>query len=134
MKSPFSSLWLRQATSYLAVGGTAAVMEWGAYYLFNHVLGVHYLLSTALSFVLSTYVNYIMGKTLTFRHNGAGLTKGKEISAIYLVSAAGLLMNLAFMYVFVALFGFPGIVSKIAATGIVFVWNFLLRKFVIYKV
>ena len=41
------------------------------------------------------------------------------------------------MYLFVTVMGFDSslgkTLSKIAATGIVFIWNFLIRKLVIYR-
>jgi len=37
------------------------------------------------------------------------------------------------MYIFVSKFNLPDMLSKIIATGIVFFYNFLVRKFIIYK-
>jgi len=41
------------------------------------------------------------------------------------------------MFIFVSIMGFDGVlgktVSKIAATGIVFTWNYLIQKLVVYK-
>lgn len=57
-----------------------------------------------------------------------------EIAKIYAVSVIGLLMNMAIMFVAVEKIGLPEMLSKIIATGIVFGWNFLVRKLVIYKI
>ncbi len=60
--------------------------------------------------------------------SGVRYGKAKEISLVFLVSGMGLLFNLILMYVFVGLFALPGLLSKIAATCIVVVWNYLARK------
>jgi putative flippase GtrA len=63
--------------------------------------------------------------------------KIKELILVFLVSAAGLLLNLLLMYLFVTVLGLDTHIqktmSKIAATGIVFFWNFLSRKYWIYN-
>ena len=60
--------------------------------------------------------------------SGVRYGKAKELSLVFLVSGMGLLFNLLLMYLFVGMFGMPGLVSKIAATCIVVVWNYLARK------
>ena len=53
------------------------------------------------------------------------------------MSAIGLVFNVLLMYLFVTVIGlntsFLKTVSKILATGIVFFWNFFVRKLFIYK-
>lgn len=76
---------------------------------------------------LSTLYHYFMCNILVFT-SGVRYGKAKEISLVFLVSGMGLLFNLILMYVFVGLFALPGLLSKIAATCIVVVWNYLARK------
>jgi len=42
-------------------------------------------------------------------------------------------MNLAIMWIAVEQFGVQEMIAKIIATGIVFFWNFFVRKLLIYK-
>ena len=112
---------------YLFVGGTAALVEWGLFYLFNAAVGINYLVATAGAYFLSTLYHYFLGNVLVFT-SGARYGKAKELSLVFLVSGMGLLFNLILMYIFVGIFGLNGLVSKIAATCIVVVWNYLARK------
>ena len=112
---------------YLFVGGTAALVEWGLFYLFTAAAGINYLIATAGAYFLSTLYHYFLGNVLVFT-SGARYGKAKELSLVFLVSGMGLLFNLILMYIFVGLFGIDGLVSKIAATCIVVVWNYLARK------
>ena len=129
---------IKQFISYFFVGGVAAIVEWVMFFVFANVLNVHYFVSTVIAFIFSTTANWILGRITTFKVNTSYKDKkAKEAVLIFVVSAIGLVFNLILMYLFVTVFGFNGKIgstcSKIAATGIVFIWNFLIRKLVIYK-
>lgn len=129
---------IKQFISYFFVGGVAAVVEWIMFYLFANVVHVQYMLATVLAFVFSTTTNWYLGKKTTFKNNTTYSGKQlKEVILIFVVSGIGLLLNLILMYVFIECFklntSMMKLFAKILATGIVFVWNFLIRKFIIYK-
>ena len=138
MKKIFNAAFLKQFFSYVCVGGIASIVEWVLFAVFSNVLGLQYLLATALSYIFSTAANWFLGRIWTFRASKTYENKrGKELFLVFLVSAIGLLFNWGLMYLFVTVIGLDTpllkTLSKIAATGIVFFWNFLIRKFVIYK-
>lgn len=124
---------IKQFMLYLIVGGGATIVEWIAFYLFfyNGFVKIHYMVSTSLAFILSTYANWALGRLIMFK---ASQNTWKEIAKIYLTSIAGLLMNLIIMWIAVRKMGCNEMLAKIVATGIVFFWNFLIRKFLIYKI
>lgn len=128
----FNENVIHQFFSYLLVGGIATIVEWLCFYIFFYFFSIYYLLATALAFFISTMANWVTGKLLTFR-NIAQQSTVAELGKIYVVSVAGLLFNLMLMYVFVQRFSLPSMLSKIIATGIVFMWNFLTRKLWIYR-
>ena len=117
---------------YLVVGALATFVEWGTFYLFDVIFGIHYTFSTALAFIVSTFSNWGFGKLIIFRQKSQNVAG--EIFKIYLISVLGLLMNIVIMFVAIEKIGISDMISKIIATCIVFVWNFLIRKLWIYKV
>ena len=125
---------------YLFVGGTAALVEWGLFYLFFYYLLVGLGLSidtltmvaTALAFGLSTLYHYFLGNVLVF-DSGSKYDKSKELSLVFLVSIMGLVFNLALMYVFVGLLSWQPMLAKVITSCIVVVWNYLSRKKWIFK-
>lgn len=123
---------IRQLIIYFFVGAGATVVEWGAFYGFNEMLHMHYTLSTTLAFILSTFANWALGRLTLFRK---GSTQGlfRELLAIYGVSCIGLLANLGIMWVCIEQIRISDMISKMLATAIVFIGNFLVRKFWIYK-
>ena len=129
---------IKQFISYFFVGGVAAIVEWVMFFIFANVLQINYFVSTVIAFIFSTTANWILGRITTFKDNNTYKDKKtKEAFLVFVVSAIGLLFNLILMYLFVTVMGFDSslgkTLSKIAATGIVFIWNFLIRKLVIYK-
>ena len=129
---------IKQFISYFFVGGVAAIVEWVMFFIFANVLQINYFVSTVIAFIFSTTANWILGRITTFKDkNTYKDKKAKEAFLVFVVSAIGLLFNLILMYLFVTVMGFDSslgkTLSKIAATGIVFIWNFLIRKLVIYK-
>ena len=125
---------------YLFVGGTAALVEWGLFFLFFYYLLVGLGLSvdtltmvaTALAFGLSTLYHYFLGNILVF-DSGSKYDKSKELSLVFLVSIMGLLFNLVLMYIFVGLLAWQPMFAKVLTSCIVVVWNYLSRKKWIFK-
>lgn len=122
---------IKQLLLYLVVGGIATVVEWVCFYLFVNVGNINYLVSTALAFIVSTFANWLAGKLILFKESQNILA---ELIKIYATSVAGLLFNLVLMWLMVEQLSMPEMLSKIIATGIVFIWNFVIRKYVIYKI
>jgi putative flippase GtrA len=125
---------------YLFVGGTAALVEWGLFYLFFYYLlaglGLSVdtltMVATALAFGLSTLYHYFLGNILVF-DSGSKYDKSKELSLVFLVSIMGLVFNLVLMYVFVGLLAWQPMFAKVLTSCIVVVWNYLSRKKWIFK-
>ena len=125
---------------YLFVGGTAALVEWGLFYLFFYHLLAGFglnldaltLVATALAFGLSTLYHYFLGNILVF-DSGSKYNRGKELSLVFLVSIMGLGFNLMFMYVFVGLLNWQPMLAKVVTSCIVVVWNYLSRKKWIFR-
>ena len=131
-----SNQTIRQFLSYFGVGGVSAIVEWAVFSLFEALFNVPFLLATALAFLVSTSVNWYLGRRFTFKSNRYQNKRGKEIVLVFSVSAVGLILNLILMAVFVNVFRMNThllkTVAKILATGIVFFWNYLSRKYWIY--
>lgn len=128
----FNQKQFRDLFLYLIVGGLATIVEWVAFWVFSSPLHIQYLVATALAFIISTFANWAFGRLLVFKDAG-NQSLIKELVSIYLASVVGLLLNLAIMYVLVEFFSIPEMLSKMCATVIVFAYNFLIRKLIIYR-
>ena len=129
---------MKQFLSYFSVGGVSALVEWTLFALLLYLLDMSYPVATTLAFIVSTTTNWYLGRTFTFKDSEAYKGKSvKEYLLVFLVSAIGLGFNILLMYFFVDVLGMDTkmlqIAAKVMSTGIVFIWNFLSRKFLIYK-
>ena len=117
---------------YLIVGGLATVVEWAGFWLFSEKMGIAYLLATALAFAISTFANWLFGRLLVFRGKQQQSFL-REILSVYLASIVGLLLNLLIMFLLVQLLGAEKMSAKMATTVLVFMYNYLVRKLIIYR-
>lgn len=116
---------------YLIVGGIATLVEWLFFWIFNYKIGVQYLLATVFAYIISTFSNWLAGRIILFKESNQSFFG--EIIKIYLVSIIGLILNLIIMWIAVSVFNVYEMIAKGIATVIVFAWNYLIRKFFIYK-
>lgn len=121
---------LKDFLLYLIVGGIATISEWIIFYLLDKLL-LHYAVATTIAYILSTFINWSAGRILVFKESKQSLFK--EILSIYLASIVGLLLNLLIMWITVDLLSANEMLSKIIATALVFFYNFIIRKVLIYK-
>ena len=131
---------LQEFSRYVLVGGTAFVVDMTILYLFkNYVfydfteIGVY--ISTALGFIGGLIYNYILSLTFVFE-NAKAQNKGKSIGAFIvflLIGIVGLLLTELGMYIGIQLFNINYLVVKTLVAGIVLIWNYGIRKILIFK-
>ena len=117
---------------YLLTGALAACVDWLIFYIFAVQGDLPYLWVSAVGFVLATLVNYFLCIRVVFR-NSRKSTPSVELTLIYLVSGTGLLLHQAIIYYAISVRGIDMMLAKVAATGLVFSWNYSLRRFVIFS-
>ena len=117
---------------YFFVGGAAAAVDIGIFFVFAKLAGYDYLLVGCIGFLVATAVNYALSVKHVFR-SGVRYSKGREIALVYLVSMVGLAINQSVLYLLVAQLHSELMLAKLVATGVVFFWNFSVRYFIIFR-
>ncbi|MCL6106053.1 MAG: GtrA family protein [Actinobacteria bacterium] len=113
---------------YLFVGGGAALINLVSLYVLTSKLGVYYLLSAAIAFILGIVTNYVLSIAWVFRSTGQ---VKKEIVLFLLIGATGLFLNEAIMYMLVSVLTLFYLGAWLIATAAIMIWNFgMRRKFV----
>ncbi len=118
---------IAQLMKFGVVGVIAFVIDYGLMVLLTEVFGVNYLVSATISFTVSVTFNYFASMRYVFRHK-EGMSRRREFVIFVVLSVIGLLINDLVMWVGTGLFGISYLITKIAATIIVMVWNFVTRK------
>ena len=118
---------ISQIIKFGFVGGTAFIIDAGLLFLLTNFCGFYYLISSSISFVVSVIYNYILSVKWVFN---AKKDNNKVIEVIVFVSLSvvGLGINQVIMWIAVDKLGIYYMLSKIMATLIVMVYNFVTRK------
>lgn len=120
-----------QILKFGVVGGLAFLIDYGLLYFLTEYLHIYYLISSVISFTVSLIFNYILSIKWVF-----DVTKKqtyKEVIIFVVLSVIGLGINQLVMYVGSDLLHIHYMFTKLVATAIVMVWNFVTRKIFIEK-
>ncbi len=118
------------------VGGVATLIEMGFCWLLLRMLppfGIREYVATAIGFSVSTFLNFYLSRLFVFKANEARVGFTGELLGFLLLSALGLGLKELFLFVFLDLASFGYWPAWLLATVLVLLWNFLGRKFFIYK-
>lgn len=109
------------------VGIAATLIDYGIMVLLTELFGVNYLISSMISFCVSVVFNYIMSITWVFNVTGER-KKAQDMTVFLVLSVIGLGINQLIMWIAVDKLHIFYMISKIGATAVVMVYNFITRK------
>ena len=117
---------------YLFVGGIATVVDWGVLLALTELVGIHEMISAAFGFVAGLATNYLLSKLLVFRANEANARGVLEFLGYALIGLMGLGITELLLWIGAG-FSLHYMVLKAIATVVVLAWNYLARRFWLYK-
>ncbi len=118
---------IAQLMKFGIVGVIAFCIDYGLLALLTEVFGVNYLVSATVSFTVSVIFNYLASMRYVFTHK-EDMSRRREFVIFVVLSVIGLLINNACMWAGVELLNVHYLITKIFATAVVMVWNFVTRK------
>ena len=121
---------MEQVLKFGVVGFLAFAIDYGLLMLLSQGCGMDAVPAAAISFCVSVAFNYVASMRYVFTRR-EGMTRSREFVIFLLLSVVGLGINELVMWVGTTLAGSSALAvtfTKVAATGIVMVWNFLSRK------
>ncbi len=123
---------LKQIVKFGFVGGTAFVIDAGVLMILSKYVGINYMIANVISFTISVIYNYVMSMKFVFEVN-TETSKEKNFVQFIILSIIGLGINEVIMKLCVGLWTLPLLISKMLATAIVMVYNFISRKLLLEK-
>ena len=118
---------IAQMMKFGVVGLIAFGIDYGLMVLLTQAFGVFYLLSATISFIVSVVFNYFASMRYVFTHK-EGMTRRREFTIFVVLSVIGLGLNNAFMWIGTSLMGISYLITKLVATFLVTIFNFVTRK------
>lgn len=119
--------FFKQILRFGVVGGSAFVIDAGILFILTEYFGIDLLISNMLSFTASVIFNYILSITWVFDVQETR-KKGKDLFVFMFLSIIGLGINQFLMWFFAKFLGIYYMISKVIATFVVMVYNFISRK------
>jgi putative flippase GtrA len=122
---------LRELVLYGLASALALGLDWGLLLLLTR-LGVNYLVASATGFLSGMAITYALSVSVVFRHRVVA-DRRREVAGFIGVGLAGLVLTQALMALWVGgLHMAPGL-AKIPTAGIVFIFNFAVRKALLFR-
>ncbi|MCH7613412.1 MAG: GtrA family protein [Candidatus Marinimicrobia bacterium] len=121
-----------QLIRYTFVGGIAFLADFGLLFILTEYFGIHYLISASIGFAVGLVLNYIMSITWVFSNRRV---KNKRIEFILfiIIGAIGLGLNEVFLWGFTDFLKIHYLKSKIISTFFIYLWNFFVRKYMLFN-
>ena len=123
---------LGQLLRYGVVGGIAFLVDYGSLWALTEWCGLHYMWSAAIAFVLGLTCNYLLSTLWVFGESKIR-SPWAEFLAFAVIGVVGLGLNELIMYLCQDVLSIHYMIGKIISTVIVFFWNFLARRFLLFK-
>lgn len=116
---------------YVVVGGIAFVVDFGALIFLAEAFGLHYLLSAAIAFCCGLATNYVLCVRWVFKTRSFA-NRQAEFVVFSIIGVIGLAINEFLMYLGTDVLGLDYRFSKLIAVTVVLIWNFGVRKVLLF--
>jgi putative flippase GtrA len=116
---------------YFAASGGALCIDFGLYRLGLHA-GLAYWLAAPIGFCAGAVFAYVASVFWVFENRSVSRT-GVEFGLFVAIGVAGLLLTEVILWLEIERLGLPALWSKAGAAGIVFFFNFGVRKITLFR-
>lgn len=121
---------ISQVLKFGVVGGLAFLIDYAVLIILTELVGINYLISSGVSFCVSVVFNYILSIVWVFDvEKNMGKKKVAQNFFVFIVlSVIGLVLTEILMWTGTDILGIHYLLTKIGATAIVMIYNFVSRK------
>lgn len=116
---------VKEIIRFVIVGGISFVIDYMGLYILTEYVNINYLISSSISFTIAVIVNYILSVKFVFEKAKNGY---KQLILFIISSIVALFLNQICMWFFVEMITLHYMISKILATIIVTMWNYITKK------
>lgn len=116
----------------MAVGGVSFVSDTSLLFFLKEFLHIYYLISAAFGFILGSSLSYVLNTRLVF-HKHKQHDRRKELLFFIFIDIIGLGLHELFLWIFTDGLGIYYLISKFITVFLVFIWNYLMRKFFLFR-
>jgi putative flippase GtrA len=120
-------VFLLKFIKFCLVGFSGIFVDFGTTYFLKEVLKVQKYVANAIGFTLAATTNYFLNRIWTFNSHNPQILE--EFSRFFVIALIGLGINSAIIWLLNGKFKINFYLSKLVATLIVTLWNFLINAY-----
>ena len=120
-----------EGVRYLAASALALAIDFGVYTGLIRLAGVHYLVAAPIGFALGLATVYALSVRWVFRQRRLA-DRRAEFALFAAIGLAGMALNQIIIYAAVAMMPGSYEIAKIISAGVVFCFNFISRKLLLF--
>ena len=127
------SFWKKEFFRYFISGSIAFVVDISVLVFCTEVLGLHYLYSNIASYVVGLLVSYTINIKWVFKHRRFYSRKRKEFAYFTFIASFGLVTSELVLWLLTESIEIHYTWAKVASTCFVFLFNFILKKWLLFS-
>lgn len=131
LKSQTDSTFI-QLVRYTFVGAAAFAVDFSSLFVLTDLFNIYYLTSAAIAFLLGLTTNYSLSIIWVFNKRKFS-KKWVEVGIFSLIGVVGLGLNGLLIWSFTEFAHFHYLFSKIISTVFIYLWNFSVRKILLFS-
>jgi putative flippase GtrA len=122
-----SKVFLLKFVKFCLVGFSGVFVDFGFTYFFKEVVKLQKYVANAIGFTVAATTNYVLNRIWTFNSHNPQIAL--EFSRFFLIALIGLAINSAIIWMMNEKFRVNFYLSKLVATLIVTLWNFMINAY-----
>jgi putative flippase GtrA len=126
-QSYFTEAFILKFIKFSLVGFSGVFVDFGTTFICKEVLKIQKYVANTCGFALAATTNYFMNRVWTFHSTNPNVML--EFTRFFIIALIGLFINLLIIWTMTGKFKVNFYVSKLVATLLVTLWNFLINAY-----
>jgi putative flippase GtrA len=123
----FSEVFLLKFVKFSLVGFSGVFVDFGITFFFKEIVKIQKYVANAVGFSMAATTNYFLNRIWTFHSQNPNIML--EFTRFFIIALIGLMINLLIIWALSGKFKVNFYLSKLAATIVVTLWNFLINAY-----
>lgn len=127
LQSFFTEAFILKFVKFSMVGFSGVFVDFGITFFCKEILKIQKYVANSFGFILAATTNYILNRIWTFHSTNPNVML--EFTRFFSIALIGLMINLLIIWAMTGKFKVNFYVSKLVATLLVTLWNFLINAY-----
>ncbi len=127
LQSFFTEAFFLKFVKFSLVGFSGIFVDFGITFIGKEILKIQKYIANSFGFIVAASSNYFLNRLWTFQSTNPNIML--EFTRFFIIALIGLIINLLIIWAMTGKFKVNFYISKLAATLVVTLWNFLINAY-----